>query len=314
MTKSSVLILLSTYNGEKFLLEQLYCLINQKNVNLKILIRDDGSNDNTINILKDFHFNYKLFIEDIFYEQNIGFADSYRKLLLYSNHYSNFYDFYSFCDQDDIWLDDKICSAISLLNKFSNDTPNLYFSNLMIFNKDLRKSIVKYKYPPFYNKQSVLVENVASGCTIVFNRKTIQFFNDYTPQKFFFHDIWFFHICLFFGNVIYDHNSFIYYRQHDNNVLGTNKFIIYRIFKLFNTKNFNFITQNRRMLHANEFLCTHFNILNNSDKRLLILFSKYKSNINFKLELFFNFNYTHLKMSTFQNNIILKFRILFGLV
>ena len=195
----SVCVLLSTYNGEKFLSEQLESLSRQEKVNLSVFIRDDGSSDNTINIIKDYikkdsRFSYYI-------GENVGPSKSFIDLIKKSDKY----DFYAFCDQDDVWDADKLSVAIEKLNIHDSSKPNLYFSNLRIVDKDLifiRNSNTK----PLTNKRkySALIEGMGVGCTMVFNYKTKILIENYCHNNYYMHDGFLYLLCNILGNIIYD--------------------------------------------------------------------------------------------------------------
>ena len=106
MKNKEVVILISTYNGEKYLAEQLDSLLNQTYQNIKIFIRDDGSKDKTIDIIKEYQKkSEKIFLTE---GKNIGFINSFFELLKLSNNA----DYYAYCDQDDVWMEDKIERAV----------------------------------------------------------------------------------------------------------------------------------------------------------------------------------------------------------
>ena len=211
------LILLSTYNGEKYLNEQLDSLLNQQNISTTILIRDDGSTDETLNIINKYKndYNHKIFF---IAEKNIGWKKSFFQLLeIADKEYDNF-DYYAFSDQDDIWETNKLYQGIKLLAN-NNDTPTLYCSNLYYYknNNNLGKII---KHPPIITPKSALVRNYATGCTIVFNKLFLKLLNKQLPQIDIAHDYWCYLVANTCGRVIYDMNSYILYRQHDNNQIG----------------------------------------------------------------------------------------------
>jgi rhamnosyltransferase len=134
----SVCVLLSTYNGEKYLKELLDSVLNQNcedKIKVSIFVRDDGSSDNTTNILKEYEQNGKI----ILFGHggcNLGFAKSFSSLLANAP----LSDYYAFCDQDDIWLPDKLISAVERLEKEdNNEIPLLYSTNLIVVDKDLNE-------------------------------------------------------------------------------------------------------------------------------------------------------------------------------
>ena len=121
-----VQVLLSTYNGEKYLKEQLDSIIAQKGVDVHILARDDGSKDDTIKILEGYE-NI-----DIIKGSNIGVCKSFFELINKSGEY----DYYSFADQDDVWDCDKLVIAINKLEK-CNSKPAVYASNTRLVDANL---------------------------------------------------------------------------------------------------------------------------------------------------------------------------------
>ena len=102
----SVLVMLSTYNGEKFLAQQLDSLYKQKKVDVFILVRDDGSNDKTLEILNQYKDKYGKMI--VLAQSNIGVAQSFFSLMYYAVTEMPKFDFYAFCDQDDVWFENKL--------------------------------------------------------------------------------------------------------------------------------------------------------------------------------------------------------------
>ena len=140
MNVSKVQVLLSTYNGEKYLKEQLDSLLAQDYPNIDILIRDDGSKDSTKQILTGYenHKNIR-----VIYGSNIGITASFLELLKISDPEA---EFLAFCDQDDVWLKDKISRAVAALQKHPSDIPLMYCSRLTIVDESLR--IIGYSKLP----------------------------------------------------------------------------------------------------------------------------------------------------------------------
>ena len=103
--KNTVTVFMSTYNGEKYLEQQIESILHQEHVKVKLFIRDDGSKDNTIKILRKYS---KLSNIHVIYGDNIGYAKSFLKIIE-NNEYTSYY---SFSDQDDIWLPNKLHEAI----------------------------------------------------------------------------------------------------------------------------------------------------------------------------------------------------------
>lgn len=213
-----ILVLVSTYNGEKFLSLQLDSILGQQGIDVSIIVRDDGSKDGTMAILEDYSSRFP----NVSYYQgeNVGPCMSFFDLL---NHTVG-YDYYAFCDQDDVWDSDKLAKAVEKLEKLPKDQPLLYCSNLKVVDENLifcRKAHHKSYHPK--NRYAGLVDFYAVGCTEVFNQKAADMTRAHIRKDCLMHDSWIFMICNFFGCVVYDHDAHINYRQHGHNVVGTNK-------------------------------------------------------------------------------------------
>ena len=214
-------ILMSTYNGERYLREQLNSILNQNIKNCQLLIRDDGSQDNTRTILEEYAQRF----EQITYYagENIGVQKSYFNLIEHADPNA---DYIAFSDQDDIWLPEKVSQAIAYLeiNKSAPDVPLLYCSAQRIVDEQLNpvKMMVSREihFPSFGN---ALVQNVCTGCTAVVNQKLIEMIREHQPKHFeniVMHDWWLYLTASCFGFVYYDNRAYIKYRQHENNAHG----------------------------------------------------------------------------------------------
>lgn len=209
-----VIILMSTFNGGDYLEEQLDSLVKQTYENISIIIRDDGSTDRTIQILMDYSEKYEniTFITG----ENLGVIKSFFYLL---EEYGKSADFISFCDQDDVWLPDKIKVAVNILNE-DKCTPQLYATPVQLVDKNLNHMQVK-KFKKI-GKRNAIIQNVVTGCSVVINRNFSDLLIKNKPniEKIEMHDSWMYLVCMFFGEFIYDDVSYIKYRQHENNVVG----------------------------------------------------------------------------------------------
>lgn len=212
-----IIVLLSTYNGEFFLNEQLKSLLSQRDVSVDIIVRDDGSTDSTRVILDKWQREGKI----IWYlGDNLKPAKSFMNLLINAPNA----DYYAFCDQDDIWLPDKLSSAINLLVEKDAD---LYYSSyttvdegLNVLEKDIQKPIMN-------TLGQAMVFASVTGCTMVFTNKLWSYARRYNPERIMMHDSWLFKVALAMDlGVVYDPHSHIYYRQHGNNVIGNHQSII----------------------------------------------------------------------------------------
>ena len=213
----SVIVLMSTYNGEKYLSQQLDSLINQSLKPDKILIRDDGSSDNTIDIINEYKKQYAFI--DYYTGDNLGPGKSFWDLI---NNCKK-YDYYALCDQDDVWFEDKLEVAIKTLQEQDNHIPLLYCSKYTLTDENLNPidSNVSslYNYSDF---QHSLIYHTAPGCTFVFNDTSREKIKEYNPDKQYFviHDAIIHKVVTLFGKMILDKTSHIYYRQHNQNQIG----------------------------------------------------------------------------------------------
>lgn len=219
-----IAILLSTYNGEKFIESQLISLINQKNKDWHLYIRDDGSYDGTVEIIKSYSTKYPeliSFVRDSL--GNLGSAASFMTLLNIVEA-----DYYMFSDQDDFWLDHKIQISLDKLIELefvNSGKPCLVFTDLTLVNDNLdllHWSMWKYlKINPDNAKEfyKTVCKSSVSGCTIIMNdllkNKVLPY-----PKVALMHDWWVSLIASHYGIVDYISEPTILYRQHANNVLG----------------------------------------------------------------------------------------------
>lgn len=209
MCKPKVLVLMSTYNGEMYIKQQIDSIFKQINVDISLLIRDDGSSDNTVNIITDYN-NSNIMLKT---GKNIGYKRSFMELVYMCD--DNF-DYYAFADQDDIWFDDKMDRAIKMLGKVNE--PALYYSFMTQVDENLNVMNEQQNFKPPLNKKMVLFQNFVQGSTIVFNKSLLNIVQSYKIPKEVAHDIWLPIVATYFGKVVGDEESRILYRKHSDAV------------------------------------------------------------------------------------------------
>lgn len=214
--KKKVLVLLSSYNGEKFISEQISSILNQTNVSIKLLIRDDGSSDNTTAIIEKIRSPRITLIHG----DNIGCIRSFTQLVVAAQKEYDDFDYIAFADQDDIWEADKLYAATQSLATLDDTTPNLYFCNMNLVDKNDKHKCFLRSCRMNITKENSLFGGIAAGCTMVFNKTAVNYYCLKPIEGGVYHDYWLFLICVFWGRVLYDTNAYIHYRQHENNVLG----------------------------------------------------------------------------------------------
>lgn len=215
-------ILLSTYNGEKYIEEQLDSILNQSYPNIKIYIRDDGSTDRTVEIIKNYIKQYSLLNKiEIWEEKNIGILNSFLELI----NRSSDSEYWALCDQDDVWFVNKIDAAIAKIQCIEQckgiDEPILYSCKSILTDEKLyvtKDVIRKYTLKPSFGNS--LIENICPGCTMVFNHALYNLIKDKYPKNYLIHDMWLYQVATCFGTVYCDKQAYMFYRQHSNNAIG----------------------------------------------------------------------------------------------
>ena len=214
MSSPIVAILLSTYNGERYIAEFLDSLIEQSYSEFKLIIRDDGSSDKTLEIIQ----NYQglLNIECYESDKNLGAAGSFMQLLSLAG---SGYKYYFFADQDDVWHRNKISRAIEKIQHLDKRIA-LYFSALEIVDSGLMH-ISYSNVPRLISFKNALVENIATGCASVINANARNLIISRPPERVLMHDWWVYLVCSAFGEIVFDEFPTIKYRQHGANVIGS---------------------------------------------------------------------------------------------
>ena len=229
-----VAVLMSTYNGEKYIREQIDSILEQSgNFDLDLWVRDDGSKDSTQQILQEYAQQRKL---HWYTGENLGAAHSFIDLVRKCKGY----DYYAFADQDDYWMTNKIQMGVNSLCKLNNSIPELYFANAELVESNLEplgRNV--YVSMPRKDFETLCCAGGYLGCTMIFNAelaKMIQ--NKPMPEKMFMHDFYVAVLCSALGGgIVYDEKSYMKYRQHGNNVIGVAKGTVFSRLKEISSKN-----------------------------------------------------------------------------
>ena len=214
-----VIIFMATFNGSKYIGDQLNSIIKQNYKNWSLIISDDNSSDDTIKIIKKFiKANPKQKISLINGPQK-GYANNFLSMVCNKNFEA---DYYAFSDQDDIWLSSKIEVAINKLNTFRvKNIPLLYCGRTNYVSENLKMlgmSPLFKKRPSFKN---AIVQNIAGGNTMVFNNNLKLILEKIGITNVVSHDWWVYLIVTGIeGSVFFDHNPYILYRQHGDALIG----------------------------------------------------------------------------------------------
>lgn len=292
-------ILMATYNGEEYIHEQIQSILSQTYTEWILYIRDDKSTDKTVSIIRKFVEKYPnkiIFIEDDL--GSLGAKNNFSQLINYSIN-----EYCMFCDQDDVWLENKIEISMDAMKSgeklHGNNKPILVHTDLSVVDEKLNlidNSYWKFQGLNVENKtiNRLLVENNITGCTILINKilkdKIVNI-----PKNAIMHDWWIGLIATIFGNIIVVSEKTILYRQHTKNEIGAKNIknikLLISKFKLNEIK----LSINRSIDQANEFYEMYYRELNKSDRQVIEDFIKIKSNkmINRKLIAIKNKFYKH---------------------
>lgn len=224
-----IAILLATYNGARFLPEQLASFEHQTEADWHLFWRDDGSTDNTVAIMEEFSARTRNCTRIMDPIDRLGATNSFLLLLQEAAKTLGEMDIVAFSDQDDVWFPEKLKRAKKTLVRTELDVPAIYFARQRLIdenNNAIGESKPIHFLPSF---PRCLAQNVAAGCTIALNRRAVSLINQTKKPKIEFHDWWCYIIVLACGGLcLYDKNIVINYRQHSNNTIGAQRNYIVR--------------------------------------------------------------------------------------
>jgi glycosyltransferase involved in cell wall biosynthesis len=226
MVSDRLSILLSTYNSETYLIEQIDSILSQTVKDWILYIRDDGSSDSTIFLIENYceqHDNIILLKDEL---NNLGAKTSFIKLLSdVDAHY------YMFCDHDDVWLSSKVEKTLNKMKEIESQYPQkpiLVFTDLKVVDADLNvisNSLWRYQHTnPMHAKDiyALSISNPVTGCTIMINQKAKEVSLPMS-QKSLMHDLWIALNVTHYGYVDFIDEPTILYRQHNENIIGAQK-------------------------------------------------------------------------------------------
>ena len=294
-----VLILLSTYNGEKYLEEQLNTILNQttEEISVSIIIRDDGSSDNTIKIINKYINDYDCI--KLIKGKNLGPALSFRELI---NLADETYSFYAFADQDDIWVKGKIEAAVKKMRCGDKTIPQLWYSAALKKYANNKEEYFFCNLKRAYDFKAV-IETFATtnGCSMVFNNRLLQILKEIPMGIVDMHDSWVHAMCLACGGKIYaDQNIYVIYRMHASQVLGSKKKTI---------KNFRNVCKKNNKRSNTVRLMLKSKWIENEKRKYLVHIERYEYNWKDKLTILFSKkpkNISYKEHFKFKTQIILN--------
>lgn len=317
MVKAKIAICLATYNGEDYLQQQLISIQNQTNQEWKIFLRDDGSIDKTSEIIEEAKVKFGEKLVVIVDNESCGSSKAnFIKIINYvlKNNAKDNINYFMFCDQDDVWLPDKIAVSLSKLMRLeissSDSVPIAVHTDLKVVDSNLNlisSSFISYsKISPNSNHlNSVLVQNSVTGCTLMINLP-LAILIQTIPDDAIMHDWWIAMVAACFGEIAFINKPTILYRQHGSNVVGAEKvnsigYIFSKLTKISDIK----VRISEEVLQASAFLKFFGHRIDNKEKNILQKFLLLSSS-NKVTKLFIIFKYKFFK-STFLQNLGLIF-------
>jgi glycosyltransferase involved in cell wall biosynthesis len=220
-------ILLATYQSDRFLAAQLDSLFSQTCNDFRILVRDDGSSDHTVDIIDDYSRKFPGRIFMISGSHGGGVVNNFGELLRHSDS-----ELTMFCDHDDVWMPNKIAKTLEryqqVVKECNKDTPILLFTDAIVTDIDLNEvdaSSIKFQNldPKRTALPQLLLQNVAAGNTILINRALRTMALPIPPEAVM-HDHWITLVACLFGRIEFISEPTLYYRQHGENVYGATEF------------------------------------------------------------------------------------------
>ena len=263
---------MGTYNGQAFLAEQLLSIEKQSYKNWRLIISDDGSTDDTLAIAKTFQEKWGCERLEIREGPKQGYCKNFLSLAVDTTIKASYY---AFADQDDVWMVDKLSIAVAYFNaKNRVELPRVYCGRTQLVNQQL--AILGYS-PLFAlpcSFRNALVQSIAGGNTMVFNQGAKELLELAGMQQVVSHDWWVYQLIKGAGgNVYYDPEPTLYYRQHEGSLVGSNNgfrakldrigYVFSGRFKAWNTINY------QALVNVNDFL-------SKDNQDILAVFGKFR--------------------------------------
>lgn len=274
---SMVSIVMATYNGEKYVGEQIDSILNSTFQDFDLFIFDDGSKDETMSVLQSYRDKYPDKIHVSRNETNRGVTLNFLEAVCRTTA-----DYVMFCDQDDVWKPEKIAVTLKRLRhmevQFKKELPMAVFTDALVVDENLRVLSESFFRsgrldPKKTNLSHLLMENKLIGCTVMINaalRRILQ--SCRLPKNARFHDSWISMIAASFGKISYLNEATLLYRQHEANVVGNKSFVSYCKNRIRNLKK-----QKESLLdlerQAGEFCEIYKELLSRDSKELIARFA-----------------------------------------
>ena len=301
-----VAVIMSTYNGEKYLREQIDSILAQKDVDIYLYIRDDGSKDKTVEIIKQYVENFQDKVT-LIKGTNLGYKKSFMDCLMKS---SSDCDYYAFSDQDDVWQEEKCIEAIKKIEN-QNNIPALYCCSPTICDENLQNQKINDLTGGSNTLEGYWTRSRLPGCCMVFNNELYKMatkisLDDLSVVA---HDTAIASIAYAFGSVYIDSNSYMLHRRLNTSVTTGGKGFFnrlkteYRI--IFKSKDYYLTMAKFLNDYANKNKCK---VKEEYDDFISTILN-YKKNMKDRFKLLFN---KKMKCGSFIADMEIKIRIMIG--
>lgn len=207
-------VAMCTYNGASFLQQQLDSIAKQTRLPDELVVCDDGSSDATVDVLNKFAVCAPFPVRLHSNQSNLGVKANFSKAIGLCDG-----SLVALADQDDVWLPHKLARAEQLILQQSNPAITLYCSRLEYVNQSLAPLGLS-RIPSYIGFKNSIVENIATGCSVMFGRDIRNWILQTSPSDMIMHDWWAYLIASALGDVVYDPVPSVLYRQHEKNVAG----------------------------------------------------------------------------------------------
>lgn len=214
----TVIVVISTYNGAKYIERQLNSIFEQSGVDIQVLVRDDCSKDNTVKVVREYAKNHPQNKIEIIKGENVGFAKSFWVGLSMCGNA----DYYAFADQDDVWKPNKLIRCIDAMQD-ADEVPQLAYCKMQRSDVQLNRldEQVKVLKPEQLTKKLTLIKTYNYGAATVINKSAKMLVCRVWPEVDDLpHDMWVGTLCHWFGKVYYVDEELYYWIRYDTSVTG----------------------------------------------------------------------------------------------
>ena len=238
---TKIAVVMSVYNGEAHLVEQIESVLNQTDVDLTLFVRDDGSIDGSLDILSDYEKKGSI---RLFRGSNVGVVPSFLSLI---GLVSSEYNYIALCDQDDVWRPEKLSRALAVIEDRDQGIPQLYCSEYVFCDAGMNQVGPSKLNRIGVNFDKMLYENMVSGNTVMMNRALADAVIQGGVEGVYCHDWWIALVATALGELTYDDYPSLYYRRTGSNVSPTGNsrlsLLNYRIKTFFQRRQLTCITK-----------------------------------------------------------------------